>query len=118
MLVHDRSLVHRDDGFGCRWTITQGAVWPDRVVADTAGLSVTLYQTQCKIIARMTSRREALNFVRRSRPLAKAAISYLGTSPTPAARARRGVRHAGVRETCTVADVGMIFMGCDFDSRQ
>ena len=32
MLVHDRSLVQWDDAFGCGWTITQGAVWPDRVV--------------------------------------------------------------------------------------
>jgi hypothetical protein len=30
--VRDRPLVHRDDAFRCGWTITQGAVWPDRVV--------------------------------------------------------------------------------------
>ena len=29
MLVHDRPLVHWDDGFGCRWEVAQGTVRPD-----------------------------------------------------------------------------------------
>jgi hypothetical protein len=38
------------------------------------------------------------------------AISCLGASPTPAAGARRGVRHAGVGESCTrAAQIGPKF---------
>jgi hypothetical protein len=33
------------------------------------------------------------------------AISCLSASPTPAAGAHRGTRHAGVRETCTWAEI-------------
>jgi len=30
--VHDRPLVHRDEGFGRWWPVAEGAVWPDSVV--------------------------------------------------------------------------------------
>ncbi len=32
MLVHDRFLVHRDDGFRSRWAVAQSTVWSLRVV--------------------------------------------------------------------------------------
>ena len=32
MLVHDRFLVHRDDGFRSRWAVTQCTMRPLRVV--------------------------------------------------------------------------------------
>ena len=32
MLVHDRFLVHRDDGFLSRWAVAQSTVWSLRVV--------------------------------------------------------------------------------------
>ena len=32
MLVHDRFLVRRDDGFRSRWAVAQSTVWSLRVV--------------------------------------------------------------------------------------
>lgn len=32
MLLHDWPLVHRDDGFRCRWAVAQSAVGPLGVV--------------------------------------------------------------------------------------
>jgi len=32
MLVHDHALVYRDDGFRCRWPVSQCLMWPLRVV--------------------------------------------------------------------------------------
>ena len=32
VLVHDRSLIHRDDGFWSRWSIAKRTVWPFLVV--------------------------------------------------------------------------------------
>jgi hypothetical protein len=32
MLVHDRPLVHRDDGFGSRWALAQCTMWSLGVV--------------------------------------------------------------------------------------
>ena len=32
MLVHDWPLVHRDDGFRCRWAVAQCTVWSLGVV--------------------------------------------------------------------------------------
>ena len=34
MLVHCRSLVYRDDRFWCWWLVSEGTVWPDRVVVN------------------------------------------------------------------------------------
>ena len=32
MLVYDRPLIHRDDGFWSRWVVDQSTVWSLRVV--------------------------------------------------------------------------------------
>ncbi len=34
LLVHRGSLVHGNDAFGCWWSVSQSAVWPDGVVVN------------------------------------------------------------------------------------
>ena len=47
MLVHGRPLVYRDDAFGRRRSVAQGAVRPDCIVVATPPFDQDLSLAQC-----------------------------------------------------------------------